>query len=230
MYYNRNGSSRIARKKEVLMPQKSNAGLIRLGILALPLAGLLALVGPLGDLVSPDPEVNPRGAAQATSTTTYFLSQFVGNVLAITLLIFGFLALFAYLVNTRGGRLTSLALVLSISGLCMFLSFVGIPAYVFPALAQEYLNGQENALQMVESIFSGNLFAIIILGGLLQFIGFVLFGLAIWRSETLPKWAGVLLAISGLILAVPTYLPALNLLGIILLIIAGGWTALTVWR
>ena len=33
-------------------------------------------------------------------TTGYFLSQFVGNVLSLTLLIFGVIALFAYLANT----------------------------------------------------------------------------------------------------------------------------------
>jgi O-antigen/teichoic acid export membrane protein len=92
---------------------------------------------------------------------------------------------------------------LSVLGLSVILSFVGIPTYAIPALAQEYLNGQENVIQTVEALFSGKLFAIIILGSLLQFVGFVLFGVAIWRSETLPKWAGGLLVIAGLFLAVP---------------------------
>jgi hypothetical protein len=212
------------------MPPQNTATLVRLGIFGLPLAGLLSLVGILGNLGSPDPDVDPRGAAQAVSTTGYFLSQFVGNVLAITLAIFGLLALFAYLVNTRVGRLASLAMVLSVLGLSVVLSFVGIPTYVIPALAQQYLNGQENVIQMVEALFSGKIFAIIILGGLLQFIGFVLFGVAIWRSETLPKWAGVLLIIAGLFLAVPADIPVAVILGSLLLVIAGGWIALSVWR
>jgi hypothetical protein len=212
------------------MPPQNTATLVRLGIFGLPLAGLLSLVGTLGNLGSPDPDVDPRGAAQAVSTTGYFLSQFVGNVLAITLAIFGLLALFAYLVNTRVGRLASLAMVLSVLGLSMILSFVGIPTYAIPALAQQYLNGQENVIQMVEALFSGKLFAIIILGSLLQFIGFVLFGVAIWRSETLPKWAGVLLVIAGLFLAVPADIPVAVILGSLLLVIAGGWIALSVWR
>ena len=77
------------------MPPQNTATLVRLGIFGLPLAGLLSLVGALGNLGSPDPNVDPRGAAQAVSTTGYFLTQFVGNVLAITLAIFGLLALFA---------------------------------------------------------------------------------------------------------------------------------------
>ena len=58
---------------------------------------------------------------------------------------------------------------------------------------------------------------------MLYLIGFVLFGVAIWRSETLPKWAGALLGVSGLILAVPVDSPILGILGSILLLIAGAW-------
>lgn len=212
------------------MSPQSNAGLVRLGILALPLAGLLSLVGVLGDLGSPDPEVDPRGAAQAAVTTGYFLTQFVGNTLSVTLAIFGLIALFAYLADTRMGRLATWAMVLSVSGLCLLLSFFGVITLALPALAQEYLNGQQEALQMSDALFSGKTFAVISLAGLPYFIGFILFGVAIWRSETLPKWAGVILAVAGLVLAVPANIPGLNILGTVLLIIAGGWIALSVLR
>jgi hypothetical protein len=212
------------------MPPQNTATLIRLGIIALPLAGLLSLVGTLGDLGSPDPDVDPRGAAQAVSTTGYFVTQFVGNVLAVTLAIFGVIALFAYLASTRMGRLAFWAMVLNILGLCLLLSFLGIPTYAIPAIGQAYLSGQQNAIQVADAIFSGKLSVIISLSNLLFFIGFVLFGVAIWRSETLPKWAGGLLVIAGLFLAVPADIPVASILGSLLLVIAGGWIALSVWR
>ncbi len=64
---------------------------------------------------------------------------------------------------------------------------------------------------------------------LLQFVGLVLFGVAIWRSETLPKWAGVLLGVAGLLFGVPVNVPFLNVVAAVLLAIAGGWIALSVF-
>jgi hypothetical protein len=212
------------------MPPQNTAGLIRLGIFGLPLAGLLSLVGTLGDLNSPDPDVDPRGAAQAVSTTGYFLTQFVGNILGVTLAIFGFIALFAYLANTRVGRLASWAMVLNILGLCLLLSFLGVVTYVIPVIGQAYLSGQQNAIQIADAFFGGTTITVVSLASLLYFVGFILFSVAIWRSEALPKWAGVVLAISGLLLALPFPLPAAEVLGSVLLIIAGGWIALSVLR
>jgi hypothetical protein len=211
------------------MAPQNNAGLIRLGILALPLGALCGFVGNLSGLSTPDPGDDPAGAAQAASTTGYFLTQFIGNVLGPTFAIFGIIALFAYLVGTRVGRLASLAMVISILGFALLLSFLGVITYAIPALSQEYLNGQQTALQMTDALFSGRLFTIVIVSGLLQFVGFVLFGIAIWRSEMLPKWAGVLLAISGLLLGFPANVPFLSLLGTAVAVIGGGWIALSVF-
>ena len=85
------------------MPPQNTAGLIRVGVLALPIAGLLVLIGMLGGLGTPDPGNDPTGAARAASTTGFFLAQFVSNMLGPTLVIFGLIALFAYLLDTRGG-------------------------------------------------------------------------------------------------------------------------------
>ena len=151
------------------MPPQNNTGLIRLGILALPLAGLLSLVGALGGLSGPDPDVDPRGAAQAVSTTGYFLSQFVGNVLGVTLAIFGVIALFTHLANPRVGRMASWVMVLCILGFGLLLSFLGLPTYAIPAIGQEYLNGQQNAIQIADAIFGGTLFVIISLSSFTVF-------------------------------------------------------------
>jgi hypothetical protein len=204
--------------------QNTAAVFIRVGILTLPIVGLLVLVGGLFSFGVPSPESYPTEAAQAGSTTGYFLAQIGSQVLGPTLAIFGILALFAYLVNTSVRRLATvvatLAMVLSILGMSMLLSTSGIHAYAVPALAQEYLNGQQNALQLVDTIFRQAI-VVEILANLLIFVGFVLFGVGIWRSGTLPKWAGVLLAVSSLVFAVPAYIPPLVILVSLLLVIAG---------
>ena len=65
---------------------------------------------------------------------------------------------------------------------------------------------------MLDSIF-GQAFIINILGNLLIFVGFVLFAIVIWRSGTLPKWAGALLGLSALLLGVPADTEILSILG-----------------
>ena len=82
------------------MSARNSDGLIRLGLWALPLAGLIGLVslysifklGPGGIVASSD--------NQAVVSSSYFVSQFMGSAVALTLLIFGVMALYAYLANT----------------------------------------------------------------------------------------------------------------------------------
>ena len=75
---------------------------------------------------------------------------------------------------------------------------------------------------------------------LLQFVGNVLLGVAVWRSEILPKWAGalwafapVLMYVFGLVYAMtigaqatPPTVPA----GAVLLVIGGAWMTSSVLR
>lgn len=62
---------------------------------------------------------------------------------------------------------------------------------------------------------------------LLYSAGFILFGFAVWGSGTLPKWAGVLLALHAPLFSGP--LPELfSVLGALLLLGGGGWIAYAV--
>ena len=82
------------------MPARNTDGLIRLGALALPLAGLLALVGLYSTFKLGPGGILASGDNQAIVSSGYFLSVFLGNVLALTVLIFGVIALYAYLANS----------------------------------------------------------------------------------------------------------------------------------
>jgi hypothetical protein len=169
------------------LPQKYT-NLVRFGILALPLAGLLAVFGLVANYDVPDPRVDPRGAAQALSSTDYFVSQFVGNIVGFTLLIFGVLALTAYLATMRVKGLALGAMVLSIVGIALILSVSGVAAYVLPGIARDYLNGQQDlvdlngqpgAIGMVVAILGSPAREIFILVFFLYSAGFILFGIAV---------------------------------------------------
>lgn len=202
--------------------------------MALPLAGLLALVGLFFDTFNVSfvfSSSEPSEVAQALTTTDYFMSQLVGHVLGLTVLIFGVLALFAYLATNGARGLALGAMVLSIGGIALALSAFGVTTYVLPALGQAYLMGhQENPITMTGVIFGGPLQTAYILLFLLYSAGFILFGVAVWRSGALPKWAGVLLAIHAPLLLSGALLGVGSLLGALLLVVGGAGIALSALR
>jgi hypothetical protein len=205
---------------------------VRLGLLTLPLAGLLATWATIAGSTFfdfPDAQVDPREAAQAYHSLGYFLSQFVGYIVGLTLLTLGVFALTVYLSDIRGERWALGAMVLSILGIGLLLSIYGLRTFAVPALGGAYLNGQQDAIESANIIFGNPSASIFYAAFLLYSAGFILFGFAIWGSETLPRWAGVLLAIHAPLLS--GALPELfSILGALLLLVGGGWTALAVLR
>lgn len=180
----------------------SDTSLIRLGILALPLSGLLVLVAVLGRYGTPNAGVDPELALSFADSSSYFVTQLVGNVLGLTLLIFGVISLTAYLRNTRVRGLAVGAMVLSIVGITLLMSALGVTTYALPAIARAYQNDQQDALPLiVESIFRGSLREMFVAVILCYSAGFILFGIAVWRSGVLPKRAAVPIAIQAPLLS-----------------------------
>jgi hypothetical protein len=205
---------------------------VRIGLLALPLAGLLTLLATIASTAFfdfSDAAVDPDEVAQAYGSSGYFLSQFAGYVLGLTLLTLGVFALTVYLSDIRGERWTLGAMVLSILGIGLLLSHYGLRAYAVPALGGAYLSGEQGAVEMANVIFADPTRSVFYAAFLLYAAGFILFGFAVWGSETLPRWAGVLLALHAPLLSAP--LPDLfSVLGALLLLLGGGWVAFTVLR
>src|SRR5688500_19478976 len=172
---------------------------IRLGLLTLPLAGLLLTWGAIAASVFfdfPDAVVGPEEAARAYISLGYFLSQFVGYVVGLTLLTVGVFALTVYLSEIRRERWTLLAMVLSILGIGLLLSHHGLRTYALPVLGEAYLDGVKNAVVLANTILLDGLTrSVFYVAFLLYSAGFILFGFGVWSSGTLPKWAGAMLAL-----------------------------------
>jgi hypothetical protein len=158
-------------------------------------------------------------------------------MLGIILLIFGVIALGAYLAKWgRSRRLGLVAMVTTIAANMLFLPIAGWAAFGEPVIGRAYLSGIEEAMQFNPGIdFS----VIFLLSILLAFVGNVLLGIDIWRSGTLQKWSGaiwiawaVMFYIAGVLygLLFVGSSPPTQPVGAVLMAISGGWIVWSVFR
>lgn len=173
----------------------STNNLVRLGILALPISGVLGLFALITRYGVPNASTDPRAAARAAASLSFFWFQFLGNVLGLTLLIFGIIALTVFLSGTRSRRLAVVAMILSILGVAPILSALGVTTYALPVLGKAYLNNQQDVLPIINDIFNNPLRIIFDFVFVVYASGFILFGVAVWRSGVIRKLAAISLAI-----------------------------------
>ena len=206
---------------------------VRLGLLTLPLAGLLLTWATIATSAFFDftgARLGPEEVARASTSLPYFLSQFVGYILGLTLLTVGVFALTVYLSEFRRERWILVAMVLSILGIGLLLSHHGLRTYALPVLGKAYLDGVQNAVVLANSILLDGLTRSVFYAAFLLYsAGFILFGFGVWGSRVLPRWAGALLALHAPLLTAP--IPDLfSIVGALLLVISGGWITFTVLR
>lgn len=176
------------------MRQTPAAGWIRAGLFALPVYGLLTAYATLEP--QPDQVSDPDGWARFVSSTSYLASHIVGNVLGTTLAIFGTFALGAFLVTSRAPRLALSGMVLAVAGHILFTVPGAISTFATPAIGTAYLAGNRDVMALE---FPPVMTAILALGLLLAVVGNTILGVAIWRSGTLPRWAGLIWLVGTLI-------------------------------
>ena len=211
------------------MAPRNPDGLIRFGMLALPLAGSLALAGLYSAFKLGSGGILATGDNRAIVSTGYFASVFLGDVLALTVLIFGIVALYAYLAETAQRTLALGATVSTLVGISLMLSRLGVFAYAVPALSASFLDGDPESITILDHVFAGPLGLVEIASDLLYSAGFVLFGAAIWRSGVLPRLAGVLVAVHAPLITGPAPVAGAAA-GALLALLGGGWIALSAIR
>jgi hypothetical protein len=168
------------------MPAANIGGWIRIGVWALPVYALLTFWATFTH--EPNRHTEVEAYARYISTTTYLVQHLLGSILGVILAVFGAIALGAYLASSRSGRLALLAMVLSVAGHCLVLTIFGFSTIISPVIGQLYLAGQPGTMKVNEAIFSSPAFIFLVVPGLLLYVvGTILFGVAIWRSGTLPQ-------------------------------------------
>jgi hypothetical protein len=213
------------------------ANWIRAGLLALPVYGLLTFWTTLDP--QPDPTKHYEAWSRYVSTTHYVLTHVLGSGLGTILAIFGTFALGAYLATSRAGRMGLVAMIITVLGQALFLMVIGVSAFSAPEEGQAYLAGIEefHTLPPTFADTAAGLTGLLVV--LLSFVGNVLLGVAVWRSGTLPRWAGAIWAAAAVLIyplglvvaaAITNSTPRTVLVGALLVAISGAWMAWSVVR
>jgi hypothetical protein len=211
------------------MTINDTAGLVRAGILVLPLGAALKLLGNLGTFDSIGYGV-PQPAEAATVVRPAFIAgEFAGSVLPVILTPFAVFALFAFLLPFGRRRVLTAGLVCTVLGAGATLAALGVVSYAIPALGEAYRAGDARAMDIADSFFTWPRGAMIYPAVLVP-VGAVLFAVAMWRCGALPRPAVGLFAFSTVLVAVPVPLHAVRLAGGGLGLVTGLWVALAVRR
>lgn len=199
---------------------------IRLGLAALAVYGVL-IAGSIivrGPFV--DPSVSPEPFARVAGSPRFVAYSLV-STLAVFVGVYGFLALYALLANAGGAveRAAFRGLVLSL-GLVLLLPILGVDAFAGPALAVFYRQDAQRAVDLARALGSGWYLLTVLLQALLYCAGSYFFGMAIWRSGTLPRWVGLFFILQGpMTQFVPLVSYAAEILGGLLLAASTVWIA-----
>lgn len=168
----------------------------RRGLWALPVYTALLLAGTLTH--QPDPNIDFRAYAEYITTAPLVIGHLVMNIVGVGIGILGLVALFVILSSGPTARLALWALVTTVIAQAFVISVFGVAAFAQPAVGQVFLAGQTaEAVTINNAIYGPLLFTTALPGVLLLGVGFVLFGLAVARSGSLPKPAGVLFTMTG---------------------------------
>ena len=208
----------------------ARADRIRIGVLAFPISGLVAVSTALAPGIDINPAVDPAGFAQAAGSVG--LANLIG-IVSLIFLLFGFQALQAFLEKNSVNKFAFMGLIASTVGVGLFLPFLGIIALAGPVAGRFFLNGQVQSVSVIsEAIGISNPVALAF-GGvsvLSSVLGSSFFSVAIWRSGMLPKWSAVAYVISSPLSWTPHYIPVIWFLGGMLLFGAGIGITNGIWN
>ena len=147
---------------------------VRIGLLAIPIYGLLTLWTTF--IHQPDPNADFEVYARYVSATNYLVDHLFGSILGVTLAIFGAVALGVYLSNRRSALW---AMVLSIAGNALILTIFGMSTFATLAVGRAYLEGQRNIIEVNQDIIGTPAKVTALVSGLLYSTDTILFGIAV---------------------------------------------------
>jgi hypothetical protein len=208
-----------------------DAGRLRLGMVAVALSGVVtaAMIVVRGPFV--DPSYTPELFAQFGGSVRWIVYS-LGTMLGVLLGVYAFLALYAYLArsNRAVARLAFWGMIFNI-GLILLLPALGVYAFAGPPVADLYARDPQRAVALSTDFGSAAYLGTVFLQAIAYCVGSLLFGIAIWRSGTLPRWAGVFFFLQApLIQFVPLISYPGEIIGALMLAVANVWIAWVGWR
>jgi hypothetical protein len=172
---------------------------VRAGLWALPIYGVANLVGTVSS--QPDYHHDFPGYARYIHTPSFLASHLGASLLGTGIGLLGFTALFVYLA-LRESCASVAAFVSTIIGSIYMAAVFGVAAFAQPAIGKAFLAGHHDVIGLNSSVYGTPLNVTVGVGLLLYLAGTVLFAIAISRSGSLPRTAGILFAAAVPVFAV----------------------------
>lgn len=178
--------------------------LLRVGVGALVVGGLMALPVLFSPNPPTDPAQNREWAVQANSIS-YRLGWTL-RVYSIVPLLIGLIAVFVALAESPARRIALTAMLVTVAAGGVLLAGMAYPVIVMPAAGVLIAAGDEAPmLRLLEQIFREPAWIPIFFAGLLYNVGWIVMGIAIRRSLLFPRLTGELAIALGVI-GIPAFL------------------------
>lgn len=158
--------------------------------------------------------------------------DFVGLMLFIP----GLMGLYARLVN-RTGWLGLAGFLITLLPMLVLMGISVVDMLLWPSIASvqpDMILNAEGEFNQTSGPFAATI-ALVVPFSMIGALGFILLGIAIWRSDVLPRWSGLLLAIAGpLYMIGPGFVPhhalLTNLLAYAPIAATSLWLGLSLWN
>jgi hypothetical protein len=141
--------------------------------------------------------LHPEESILLTDPASY-QAEHILDFAGLMLFIPGLIGLYARIVN-RAGWLGLAGFLLTLLPMFVLMGISVVDMIIWPSIAQIQpdliLNAEGEFLQTSGPF--GATISLIVPFSMIGAVGFILFGIAIWRSNVLPRWAGLLLASAG---------------------------------
>jgi hypothetical protein len=174
----------------------------RLGLWALPVWAVLLFVSTLTH--QPNPKTDLAGWSRYVTTPEFLASHLVASILGAAIGALGLVALGAVLASRGRPRAGLWVMVTGVFANVVSASVLGIAAFAQPAIGRDYLAGHtaQASLLVKTAVNGGWLNVTAITSGLLLIASAVIAGVAVARTGSLPRAAGIGFAISVVLFAI----------------------------
>jgi hypothetical protein len=165
---------------------------LRLGAVALLLSALITLAG----LLLRGPLILDTSDAQAFAEAVVSSKNLIAETLlplSLIIQLFGFLGIYAYLDKLETQKTNFWAMIFSILGNGLFLPFAGVFAFAMPVVGKLYLATNTDVIKVAElTLGPGIGFAYLIASAFALTIGAILFAIAMWKTNNIPRWLSII--------------------------------------